>query len=102
MVKFFYDIMFEIQCFFKEGSVEVYLVNFESVGVEVFCNDYNSCDLILQIIFFCSIIFVNIKEDIICVVFYFIIKEKVMIQDCKIGDYVIIGGYFDCYFVLCN
>lgn len=38
MVKFYYDIMFEIQCFFKEGSVEVFLVNFESVGVEVFCN----------------------------------------------------------------
>ena len=101
-VKPFYDITPEIQRPFKEGSVEAYLVNFESVGAEAFRNDYNSRDSILQTIPFCSITLVNTKEDTPRAVFYPIIKEKVTTQDRKTGDYVTTGGYLDRYFVLRN
>lgn len=101
-VKPFYDITPEIQRPFKEGSVEAYLVNFESVGAEAFRNQHSGRDSILQTIPFCSITLVNTDEDTTRTVFYPIIKEKVTTQDRKTGEYVTTGGYLDRYFVLRN
>ncbi|NRA49017.1 MAG: DUF4340 domain-containing protein [Phaeodactylibacter sp.] len=98
----FYDITPEIQRPFKEGSVEAFLVNFESVGAEAFRNDHSGRDSILQTIPFCNITLVNADQDTTKAVFYPIIKEKITTQDAKTGDYVTTGGYLDRYFVLRN
>ncbi len=98
----FYDITPEINRPSREGSIEAYLVGYESVGAEAFRNEYAARDSILQTIPFCRITLVDQAQDTTTAVFYPIEEEKTISQDPKSGAYVSTGGYIDRYFVWHN
>ncbi|MCB0557731.1 MAG: DUF4340 domain-containing protein [Lewinellaceae bacterium] len=98
----FYDITPEIRRPFKEGSAEAFLINFERVGAEAFRNNYEGRDSISRLVPFSIITLVNKQGDTTQVKLHPIVKENIISQDAKSGEYVLYSSEIERYFADLN
>ncbi len=98
----FYEITPEINRPFRSGSIEAFLVNFESIGAESFRNDHVKRDSVLRQIPFCTITLVDQQQDTTTASFYPMYPDNYVTQDPKTGEYLTPSQDIFRYFVWWN